>query len=227
MGPIELVVFDLAGTTIDDGGDTVLACLVEAARAHDLPGTRDEINSLMGMNKREVFDMLAARRYPGDAERARPLAAAALATFVGLMRAAYDRHLAPLPGAEETFAFLRARGIRVATDTGFDAEIGGLIMRRLDWPGRLIDLAVYSSDVARGRPAPYMIYRAMERLDVHDVRRVVKVGDSPADLEEGSNAGCGEVIGVLSGAHTAATLGRHRHTRLLSSVADLPPLFDE
>jgi len=227
MGPIELVVFDLAGTTIDDGGDTVLACLVEAACAHDLPGTRDELNSLMGMNKREVFDMLAARRYPGDAERARPLAAAALATFVGLMRAAYDRHLAPLPGAEETFAFLRARGIRVATDTGFDAEIGGLIMRRLDWPGRLIDLAVYSSDVARGRPAPYMIYRAMERLDVHDVRRVVKVGDSPADLEEGSNAGCGEVIGVLSGAHTAATLGRHRHTRLLSSVADLPALCDE
>jgi len=66
----------------------------------------------------------------------------------------------------------------------------------------------------------------MERLDVHDVRRVMKVGDSPADLEEGSNAGCGEVIGVLSGAHSAATLGPCRHTRLLGSVADIPALFD-
>jgi len=113
----------------------------------------------------------------------------------------------------------------VATDTGFDAGIGGLIMERLDWPGRLIDLAVFSSDVARGRPAPYMIYRAMERLGVQDVRRVMKVGDSPADLEEGSNAGCGEVVGVLSGAHTPATLGPCRHTRLLGSVADLPALF--
>jgi len=33
MGPIELVVFDLAGTTVDDGDDTVLTCLVAAARA--------------------------------------------------------------------------------------------------------------------------------------------------------------------------------------------------
>jgi phosphoglycolate phosphatase-like HAD superfamily hydrolase len=70
-----------------------------------------------------------------------------------------------------------------------------------------------------------MIFHAMERLDIQDVSQVMKIGDSPADLEEGFNAGCGEVIGVLSGAHTAATLGPCRHTRLLASVADLPALF--
>jgi phosphoglycolate phosphatase-like HAD superfamily hydrolase len=70
-----------------------------------------------------------------------------------------------------------------------------------------------------------MIFRAMERLDVADVRQVMKVGDSPVDLEEGYNAGCGEVIGVLSGAHTAATLSQYPHTCLLESVADLPALF--
>jgi phosphonatase-like hydrolase len=100
-------------------------------------------------------------------------------------------------------------------------------MERLNWPGRLIDLAVFSSDVSRGRPAPYMIYRAMEKLAVLDVRKVMKLGDSPADLEEGTNAGCGEVIGVLSGAHTATTLGAYRHTRLIQSVADLPALFEQ
>ncbi len=142
------------------------------------------------------------------------------------MSAAYDRNLAPMPGAEETFTFLRERGIKVVTDTGFDATIGGLIMARLRWPGRLIDLAVFSSDVPQGRPAPYMIFRAMQHLGVIDVRRVMKIGDSPADLEEGTNAGCGEVIGVLSGAHTAATLGAYPHTRILPSVADLPALFE-
>jgi phosphonatase-like hydrolase len=141
------------------------------------------------------------------------------------MSAAYEHHLAPIPGAEETFEFLRARGIKIAIDTGFDATIGGLIMQRLDWPGRRIDLAVFSSDVLRGRPAPYMIFRAMELLDVQDVHQVMKIGDTPSDLEEGFNAGCGEVIGVLSGAHTAATLGAYRHTRLIPSVADLPTLF--
>jgi phosphonatase-like hydrolase len=224
MGPIQLVVFDLAGTTVDDGG-MVLTCLVETAHVHDLPGTPEELNALMGMNKREVFGMLAARRYRAGSPEAERVADEAMATFVVRMRAAYERHLAPIPGAEETFAFLRNRGIKVATDTGFDATIGGLIMERLDWPGRLIDLAIFSSDVAQGRPAPYMIFRAMERLGLLDVHKVMKVGDSPADLEEGFNAGCGEVIGVLSGSGTPAALGPYRHTRLLESVADLPALF--
>ncbi|HET8840464.1 MAG TPA: HAD family hydrolase [Ktedonobacteraceae bacterium] len=227
MGPIQLVVFDLAGTTIEDKGNVVLQCLVEAARAYELPGTPEELNALMGMNKREVFGMLARQIYPADQERADYLAAEALAGFVTRMRSSYENHLAAVPGAEETFRYLRARGIKIATDTGFDATIGSLIMERLDWPGRLIDLAVFSSDVRRGRPAPYMIFRAMEQLEVLDVRQVMKIGDSPADLEEGCNAGCAEVIGVLSGAHTAATLGAYRHTRLIESVADLPALFAE
>lgn len=203
----------------------MLECLVQAAKQHDLPGTPAELNALMGMNKIEVFTLLAEQKYPGGSGKAHDTAHTALATFVALMRAAYDRRLDPIPGAEEAFAFLRARGIKIATDTGFDSTIGGLIMEKLNWPGRLIDLAVYSSDVSRGRPAPYMIYRAMEKLGVIDVRQVMKIGDSPADMDEGSNAGCGEVVGVLSGAHTAATLGACRHTRILNSVADLPALF--
>ena len=224
MGPIELVVFDMAGTTVEDDG-MVLTCLVEAVRSYDLPGEPKELNDLMGMNKREVFAMLAARRYPDDHIHAEQVAEEALATFIEHMKAAYEKHLAPIPGAEATFAFLRERGIKIATDTGFDATIGGLIMERLNWLGRFVDIAVFSTDVSLGRPAPYMIYRAMEQLGVLDVHKVMKLGDSPSDLEEGYNAGCGEVIGVLSGAHTAETLGSYRHTRLLKSVADLPSLF--
>lgn len=226
MGPIQLVVFDLAGTTIEDKDAVVLRSLMETVQAYELPGTPEELNALMGMNKREVFGMLAARIHPGDETRMNRLADEALVDFIARMRAAYEAYLAPMPGAEETFVYLRERGIKIATDTGFDATIGGLIMERLNWPGRLINLAVYSTDVSRGRPAPYMIFRAMEQLGVLDVRQVMKLGDSPADLEEGTNAGCGEVIGVLSGAHTATTLGTFRHTRLIQSVAELPALFE-
>jgi phosphonatase-like hydrolase len=226
MGPIDLVVFDMAGTTIQDNGGMVLTSLVDAARGLDLPSTPEELNAMMGMDKREVFTILAERRYPAGSDDAKDLAGAALASFIESMRATYSRTLAPIPGAEETFAFLRERGIKVATDTGFDAVIGGMILDRLNWRGRLVDTAVFSTEVARGRPAPYMIFEAMQRLGVLDVRRVIKIGDSPADLEEGANAGCGEVIGVLSGAHTAATLGPVPHTRLLASVADLPALFE-
>lgn len=224
MGPIELVVFDMAGTTVDDGG-MVLKCLVDTVHEYNLPGEPKELNDLMGMNKREVFAMLAAQRYSGDQSRVERVADDALATFITQMKAAYEQHLAPIAGVEETFTFLRARGIKIATDTGFDSTIGGMIIERLNWLHRFVDLAVFSTDVPRGRPAPYMIFRAMEQLGVLNVHKVMKIGDSPADLEEGQNAGCGEVIGVLSGAHTAESLGSYWHTRLLKSVAELPTLF--
>ena len=226
MGPIQMVVFDVAGTTVDDSGGAVLGCLIEAARAFDLPGSDEELNALMGMNKREVFDLLAARRYPNDIENARRVAGEGLALFIERMRNYYEHSLRPIPGAEEAFAYLRKRGMKVVTDTGFDTTINNLVMGKLNWPGRLTDLAVCSSDVSLGRPAPYMIFYAMERLSIYDVRQVMKIGDLPADLDEGYNAGCGEVVGVLSGAHTAATLGSYYHTRLLQSVADLPALFE-
>jgi phosphonatase-like hydrolase len=226
MGPIELVVFDMAGTTIQDDG-MVLKCLVETVREYDLPGEPKALNDLMGMNKREVFAMLASQKYPHDSTQVEHVADQALQTFIQHMKAAYEQDLAPMPGAEATFAFLRARGIKIALDTGFDDTIGGLILERLNWLGRFVDVAIFSTDVSLGRPAPYLIYHAMEKLAVLDVHKVMKIGDSPSDLEEGYNAGCAEVIGVLSGAHTAETLGIYHHTRLLKSIADLPALFDK
>jgi phosphonatase-like hydrolase len=222
---LDLVVFDLAGTTIEDDG-AVLRALIATGEEYDLPGSSQELNALMGMNKREVFGMLAARQYPDDAATADRIADEALHSFVERMRAEYDRHLVPIDGAEATFLALHERGVKVAIDTGFERGITDLIVNRLDWPGRLVDVVVCSSDVPVGRPAPYMIFHAMQHLGVTNVRAVAKVGDSPADLEEGMNAGCGEVIGVLSGAHTVETLGPLPHTRILKSVADFLTLFD-
>ena len=42
-----------------------------------------------------------------------------------------------------------------------------------------------------------MIFRAMETAGTEDVRRVVNVGDTPRDLQAGTNAGVRGVIGVL------------------------------
>ena len=46
MGPIQLVVFDLARTTIDDSGGAVLCCLVEEVHAYDLSGSDEELEVL-------------------------------------------------------------------------------------------------------------------------------------------------------------------------------------
>jgi beta-phosphoglucomutase-like phosphatase (HAD superfamily) len=50
MGPIQLVVFDMAGTTVEDKG-VVLQSLVETAATYGLPGTPEELNALMGKSR--------------------------------------------------------------------------------------------------------------------------------------------------------------------------------
>lgn len=46
----------------------------------------------------------------------------------------------------------------------------------------------------------------MEASSITDVKQVCKVGDTVNDIAEGRNAGCGLVVGVLSGADGAAAL---------------------
>lgn len=229
MRRIELVVFDLAGTTVQDEGN-VLHCLVAAAERHGLQAAPDRVNALMGRNKLEVFRTLLAESHPQKDEEAREAEAQAIhATYQAMMVEYYRHHCRPVEGAEECFRALRQRGVKIATDTGFGRSITDAIMECLGWRGRYVDADVCVDDVPGqiGRPAPYMLFRAMERTGVTSVHRVAKVGDTPVDLQEGINAGCALVVGVLSGSFTAEELGRTAHTHLLPSVKDLPDLLDQ
>merc|ERR1712007_84319 len=87
------------------------------------------------------------------------------------------------------FRELKQAGIKIALDTGYPQNIQEGLVKRLGF-----------DKVVDGRPYPYMVHRLMERLNIESVKRVCKVGDSVRDIEEGRNAGCGLVVGVLSGA---------------------------
>jgi phosphonatase-like hydrolase len=220
--PIELVVFDMAGTTVHNG-DAVNRCFRAALSAAGLTVDAAAVNAVMGLPKPE-----AIRRLVGDTALAERVAAIH-ADFAERMRHHYrtDPDIREVPGAGATFARLRRAGIRVALDTGFSRDIAQLAIDRLGWGGErpAIDASVTSDEVPRGRPYPDMIHHLMKRCGVRDATRVAKVGDTPADLEEGRSAGCGLVVGVTSGSHTRAELARHPHTHLISSVADLPALL--
>jgi phosphoglycolate phosphatase-like HAD superfamily hydrolase len=81
---------------------------------------------------------------------------------------------------------------------------------------------VCGDDVARGRPAPDLIVRAMAATGTADASVVANVGDTTMDLEAGHAAGVRWNVGVTSGAHDRARLERAPHTHLIASVADLP-----
>jgi phosphonatase-like hydrolase len=221
--PTELVVLDMAGTTIDEGLQ-VYRVLAETATAHGASPSEADIARWHGAAKHEALRaLLTSRGVPPSDDVLHTV----VADFRSRLVAAYaDSPPRPLPGVPEALADLRSAGIRVALTTGFDRDIVDSLLRALDWEGdSVVDAVVCGSDVTTGRPAPYMIFHAMEALAVTDVARVLVAGDTPRDLEAGTNSGAAYVVGVLSGASGAEELGAHRHTHLLSSVAELPALL--
>ena len=217
-----LVVSDLMGTSLRDDG-AVLPAYRAAFAECAIPFTEEELATKRGAHKLTLFTEFASRRYP--AEEAKKIAAAALEVFEGQLR----RFLAsgggvPIPGAEDAVRRLRAAGIKVALTSGFDRGLIADIVKHCGW-GELFDAVVYPDEVPAGRPAPYLIFQAMQETRVEAVARVAAIGDTSLDLQAGINAGAGWVVGVLTGAHDAETLGRTPHTHLLPSIADLPDLL--
>ncbi len=121
---------------------------------------------------------------------------------------------------------MRGRGIRIALTTGFDDAVATPLLDSLGWRvGDLLDAVVTTSDVPAGRPAPYLIHRAMERTGVVDVRQVLAAGDTIVDLQAARNAGV-IGVGVLTGQLSRAQLSEHPHHHILASVAALPALSE-
>lgn len=219
---VDLVIFDVAGTTVRDDGDAVGTCLRGALGAAGFEASRDAVNAVMGLPKPEAIRLLVARSPLADR------VAAIHADFVARMRAHYrdDPSIAEVPGAADAFARCRSAGIRVALDTGFSREILDAVLARLGWRvGATLDATLASDEVARGRPHADLALALMDRLGVRDASRVAKVGDTPSDLEEGSRAGCGYVIGVTRGSHTREQLATVPHTHLVETVRDVPVLL--
>ena len=221
---INLVVFDMAGTTIEDKNE-VLAAFMHAVRKSKLEATEAEVNARMGASKIEVFRYFVERQY-GSAETDR--VQEVYGYFRDALETGYMQNgVKAISGAEETFAFLREKGIKIATTTGFYRKVTDIILQSLGWDKDIIDVSVCSDDVTMGRPAPYMIFKAMEQCGVLDVRKVIKLGDTPFDMLAGTRAGARGVIGVTSGSHTTQSLGGTKHTHILESVAYLPDLLQK
>jgi phosphonatase-like hydrolase len=156
MTGIELVVFDIAGTIIEDH-DEVLSAFRRALMQNGIDAEEHELKEWKGASKREVvrhFVANSAGKGQFDAEHI-------YQQFRGLLEEGYRAKVSPIPGAEATFVWLREHGIQIATTTGFYREVRDSILHKAGWE-KTFHANICSDDVSAGRPAPYMIFRAME-----------------------------------------------------------------
>lgn len=193
MSTVELVVADLAGTTVEDPG-LVLGAFRDGLAAVGADGVTDaQLVHLMGVDKREAFARLL------DRDGNDPTVDEALRVFVArtVSDAAAGRY-APLPGVDAALQALHDAGIRIALTTGFGREILDGILDANGWRG-IADASVASDEVPHGRPAADLVHESMRRTGVTDPATVAVVGDTLNDLGCARAAEAGWAIAVTSG----------------------------
>ncbi len=222
MIALDLVIFDLAGTTVKDNGE-VAGAFTTALEEGGIQVTPDQLRAVRGSSKRQaVLDLIPAG--PDKLVKASTI----YSSFRRHLSESYtDQGVQPIDGAEQAFRLVHDLGAKVALNTGFDRDITGLLLASLGWNEAVVDAVVCGDEVTQGRPAPYLIFHAMEATGARDVHRVMAAGDTLLDLKAGYAAGVRWNVGVLSGAHDRQTLERGPYTHLFPSVADLAALLTD
>lgn len=223
---IQLVVFDMAGTTVKDENYVGLAFQKAMESRHYLVPIKD-INPIMGYEKPLAIKMMLERYEPEQHKITEDLIQEIHQDFVKNMLWFYrtSDQIQALPQAEETFIALRHKGIKIGLDTGFSKNISDVIIERLNWRDK-VDIVVASDEVANGRPYPDMIQKMMAQLQVNDPSQIAKVGDTEVDINEGKNAGCKYVIGITTGAFTKEELLPYQPTHIIDNIAEVLSIIE-
>jgi phosphonatase-like hydrolase len=219
-----MVVFDMAGTVVDEG-NVVYKTLHKALNDGGVSVTFNEVLADgAGKEKKKAMSDIVAKRDPGKGPDSID---AMYNKFVGMLEHAYNElDVHSMRGTGEVFDRLKSMGVWRVLNTGYSRATALQLIRKLKWErGINYDELVTASDVEKGRPYPDMIRRAMEILGIKDPGSVVKVGDSIIDIEEGKNAGCGMTIAITTGAHTRRQLASACPDHIIDSIDELMPLI--
>jgi phosphonatase-like hydrolase len=219
-----MIVFDMAGTTVDEDNVVYKTLHSEINKAGFDFSLEQVLAAGAGKEKLQAIkDILALNVALPEEETANTI----YTSFVDELARAYNSfQLKPQPGAEEIFQALRDEHILVVLNTGYNAQTAKAILSKLKWQtGKQIDGLITASDVQNNRPNPDMILLAMQKFGIENADEVVKVGDSIIDVEEGKNAGCKLSIGITTGAHSYQQLATAKPDHIIHHLSDLLALI--
>jgi len=193
---IRAVVLDWAGTTVDHGSLAPVTAVTRVFADRGVVLSEVDARGPMGVAKRDHIRMLLA--VPGVAgawraatgrDPAETDVADLYAAFGDVQVSAITEHGDVIPGVPEAMDVLRTRGIVVGSTTGYVRPAAEAAAALATAQGYAPDVLIAVDDVPAGRPAPWMLLRAMEALRVFPPAAVIKVGDTGVDMAEGRNAG--------------------------------------
>jgi phosphonoacetaldehyde hydrolase len=255
-GPLRAVVFDWSGTTVDYGSCAPAVAFVELFKRYDVEISLSEARGPMGTAKKDHIRILlnmagVAQRWqraqgkaPSEADVEK-----LYAEFIPMQIAVLGDYAHLIPHALEAVTEIHGRGLKIGTTTGYNRPMLDAVAQRAAAQGYQPEVNLCADDVPQGRPSPFMLWGALQQLGVYPPEAVVKIGDTPLDVDEGLNGGtwtvalaatgneiglneadfaalpADEQAGRLAGARLRlAQAGAHY---VLDNLAGLPPVLDE
>ncbi|MFV8370008.1 phosphonatase-like hydrolase [Flavobacterium sp. LB2R40] len=218
---IELVVFDMAGTTVDEG-NVVYKTVQKVINDEGFNVSLEEVLEY-GAGKEKHQAISDVLKECTSLISVSPVANKVFSKFKEALKNAYSTlEIKSFEGTEQLFKDLRNSHIKVVLNTGYDSKTANLLLEKLGWVvGETIDGLITADDVKNGRPEGDMILLAMKNTGVIDAEKVMKVGDSAIDIEEGENANCGLTVGVLTGAQNRIQIQEANPTYIINNLNEL------
>jgi phosphonoacetaldehyde hydrolase len=193
---IRAIFLDWAGTTVDHGSIAPVLALQNLFQRHGIDLSVEDARRDMGLLKRDQIHAILSRpniraewrtlrgRDPEERDTQE-----LFSEFGPLQLEIVAQYSQLLPGVVETVSAWQEQGLRIGTTTGYTRQMLAPVLAQSQEKGYRPDATVCPDEVEAGRPAPWMLMRNMELLDVYPPNQCVKIGDTVADIEEGRNAG--------------------------------------
>ena len=232
---LKALVLDWAGTAVDFGSLAPARTMQRLFAKLDIALTEQETRQHMGLPKKEhIRGILSIPRIreawtalrgdvPGDAD-----VDEMYAEFIPMQFSCLEEYSAVIPGAPEAVESFRRRELKIGSTTGYTREMLDLLLKTSAQQGYTPDCSLTPEEAGAGRPYPFMMYESAVRLQVYPLSAIAKIGDTPADIQEGLNAGAwsigvagtGNSIG-LSADEFYALPEAEREPRLTQARAEL------
>lgn len=219
---VKAVVLDWAGTVVDFGSRAPMGAFVEVFARFGVTITIAQARGPMGLPKRAHIAALMAEPAIAEAWRAAHGEApgeaaidAVYAEFVPLNAAVVTDYADLIPGAADSIANLRRRGLKIGSTTGYTREIMERLLPVAAAQGYRPDSLVCAGDLVEGRPSPLMMYRCFADLGVYPPSSVIKVDDTEPGIAEGVAAGTWTVGLAVSGNCVGLSLNEWNELPLL------------
>jgi phosphonoacetaldehyde hydrolase len=203
---IQAIMFDWAGTVVDHGSRAPTQVFIELFKRNGIEITEAEARGPMGKAKREhISDIFRLPRVSAlwNGLQGRDPSEADIdglyMSFLPLQKDTLAEHCDVIQGVPEVVAEARRRGYKIGSSTGYTRMLMETVAPLAAAGGFAPDTILCADDVPAGRPAPWLIFQACERMDAYPMSSIVVVDDTTVGIEAGLNAGCWTVAVTRTG----------------------------